>query len=138
MATYRFHALLINLHITDTPVGYAPPRGPAVYFEVTYNHKEATQPQIFTYSNLGPRWTFDQLSFIEDDDLAAIVLHVRGGGAETLRERQRTGLRPDYLSQNRWCATSRIRSPGRCAQRDGSVDIYAQPDCSSAADGVCS
>ncbi|MGH9392178.1 MAG: cysteine peptidase family C39 domain-containing protein, partial [Vicinamibacteria bacterium] len=37
MASYSFHTLLASLHITDTPVGYTPPRGPSVHFQVTYN-----------------------------------------------------------------------------------------------------
>src|SRR5262249_44452139 len=67
MAIYSFHHMLANLHITDKPVGYTPPVGPAVDFQVTYNHRDAFQPQIFTYSNLGAKWTFDWMSYVTDD-----------------------------------------------------------------------
>ncbi|MCI0410140.1 MAG: cysteine peptidase family C39 domain-containing protein, partial [Acidobacteria bacterium] len=53
MAAYSFHLLRTSLHIVDAPVGYSPPRGPAVQFGVTYNHREAYQPLTFYYSNLG-------------------------------------------------------------------------------------
>ncbi|MCI0658119.1 MAG: cysteine peptidase family C39 domain-containing protein, partial [Acidobacteria bacterium] len=55
MAVYRFHLLRASLSIDDTPVGYSPPRGPAVRFQATYNQREAYQPATFTFSNLGKR-----------------------------------------------------------------------------------
>ena len=30
-------------------------------FVVTYNQKESQQPSNFSYSNLGPKWTFNSL-----------------------------------------------------------------------------
>jgi len=85
MAQYSMHAMVVSLSIMDTPVGYAPPRGPAVRFTVTYNQREANQPSIFTYSNLGNKWTFDWLTYITDDPanpLANANYYVAGGGTE--------------------------------------------------------
>jgi hypothetical protein len=85
MATYDVHLMLVNLNITDIPVFYAPPRGPEVAFQVTYNQKEIAQPAIFTSSNLGPKWTFDWLSYVTDDPSnpsATAMLYMRGGGQE--------------------------------------------------------
>ncbi|MGH9392482.1 MAG: cysteine peptidase family C39 domain-containing protein, partial [Vicinamibacteria bacterium] len=86
MASYSFHTLLASLHITDTPVGYTPPRGPSVQFRVTYNQREYYQPNIFYYSNLGSRWTFDWMSYVEDDPSKSdepVYVYLRGGGRET-------------------------------------------------------
>ena len=85
MAAYDFHLMLVNLNITDEPVGYDPPIGPAVRFRATYNQRESYQPQTFSYMNLGPKWTFDWLSYIEDSSTlsAPVNLYVRGGGQET-------------------------------------------------------
>ena len=85
MAQYSYHLLLASLNIVDTPVGYSPPRGPSVQFTVTYNQKEANQPGNFPYSNLGPKWTFQWLSYIKDNpsnQLAAADYYVQGGGTE--------------------------------------------------------
>src|SRR5206468_10993291 len=85
MAVYNIHLMLVSLNVTDIPVGYSPPRGPAVGLQVTYNQKESFQPSIFTYSNLGPKWTLDWLSYIKDDPSnpnATAYLYVRGGGEE--------------------------------------------------------
>jgi hypothetical protein len=67
VAGYSFHAMMVSLNITDTPVGYSPPRGPRADFLVTYNQRESFQPGNFAYSNLGPKRTFDWLSYVEDD-----------------------------------------------------------------------
>src|SRR5207247_7684291 len=67
MARYAVHAMLASLTIIDGPLGYSPPRGPKIGFTVVYNQLEANQPANFTYSNFGPKWTFNWLSYITDD-----------------------------------------------------------------------
>ena len=34
MASYKVHSLLVNLHIFDTPVSYAPPIGPTAVLQL--------------------------------------------------------------------------------------------------------
>lgn len=83
MATYDFHALLASLIVDDTPVGYNPPVGPAIQFMASYHHREANQPATFSYSNLGPKWTCNWLSYITDSPgspNADVKLYVDGGG----------------------------------------------------------
>jgi RHS repeat-associated protein len=85
MALYSAHAMLASLNIEDTPIRYSPPRGPAVNFTVTYNQRQTQQPQTFSYSNLGPKWTFNWLSYVVDDPnnaLANATVYVPGGGTE--------------------------------------------------------
>jgi len=44
------------------------------------------EPQTFTFSNLGPRWTFGWLSYVEDDPTAAgqpVEVYKRGGGRDS-------------------------------------------------------
>lgn len=86
MAAYDVHAMLVSLNISDTPLSYAPPRGPQISFTARYSQREANQPANFTYSNLGPKWTFHWLSYIDYDDLNASVppvAYLPGGGLET-------------------------------------------------------
>src|SRR5262249_39749975 len=86
MARYAVHSMLISLNIVDTPVGYAPPVGPGVRFTVTYNQRDAYQQAVFTYSNLGPKWTFDYLSYVIDDPTnqsQPVTVYLGGGGQET-------------------------------------------------------
>jgi RHS repeat-associated protein len=85
MARYTAHAMLASLNIEDTPLRYSTPRGPAINFTVTYNQRESQQPQTFSYSSLGPQWTFNWLSYVTDDPnnaSANAAVYVPGGGAE--------------------------------------------------------
>jgi RHS repeat-associated protein len=85
MARYSVHSMLVSLNIVDTPLRYSPPYGPGIDFTVTYNQKETQQPATFNYSNLGPKWTFNWLSYVSDDPNVQLPLtgvYVPGGGAE--------------------------------------------------------
>jgi len=86
MAYYTIQLALVNLHISDTPVGYSPARGPAIDFQVNYNHREANQPETFNYSNLGRLWTFKWLSYVNDNNNtgldASVSIYEMGGGTK--------------------------------------------------------
>jgi len=129
MAQYAFHAMLVSLNIVDTPVGYTPPLGPPVNFQITYNQREAKQPNTFTYSNLGNKWTFDWLAYIVDDprdSSADAEYFLRGGGTD--RYTGSTGSRYDYQQESRGelDITSAVRYDQIFA--DGSKEIYDLPD----------
>ncbi len=66
MAHYWFHTQTTSLMIDDLPLTYTPPKGPSIPFTVSYAQRQMRQPQAFTYSNLGPKWTFGLLAYIED------------------------------------------------------------------------
>ena len=90
MAVYNFHAMLVSLNIVDTPVGYTPPLGPPVTFRVTYNQRDAFLPGMsddFMFANLGPKWTFDLLSYVTETRNNRlgfpVTVYLRGGGQET-------------------------------------------------------
>ena len=83
MTTYTMHAMLASLTLDDIPVGYEPPVGQPVLFRVTYNQREANQPAIFSYFNLGPKWDCNWLSYITDNPLnpnADVTLYEANGG----------------------------------------------------------
>jgi RHS repeat-associated protein len=67
MTTYSFTEMLVSLRLTDTPVGYTPPKGPPVKVVLTYNQREASQPANFSFFNVSPKWTLNWLSYIVDD-----------------------------------------------------------------------
>jgi RHS repeat-associated protein len=77
--------MLASLNIVDTPIRCNTPHGPAIDFTVTYNQRESQQPSTFAYSNLGPKWTFNWLSYVSDNpnqQLPAVGVYMSGGGAE--------------------------------------------------------
>jgi YD repeat-containing protein len=85
MATYRFHTLLASLHIEDTPVGYAAAVGPDVRVRVAYNQREADQPSTMDFTNFGPQFVSNWVSYLIDNPSspsADVSLRKRGGGSE--------------------------------------------------------
>ena len=86
MAVPRIYLLDVSLSLTDTPVGYSPPVGPAVPFTVRYRQRDNQFSSTFNYSNFGPKWTFDWLAYIMDDPptpQADVTYYMRGGGNRT-------------------------------------------------------
>ncbi len=84
MPKYDVHSMLVSLNITDSPVGYRPPVGPAVYTTLTYNQREAGQPSNPSSASVGPKWTMNWLSYIADvpdQPGADVTRYVSGGGS---------------------------------------------------------
>ncbi len=82
--TWSIESMVVGLELHDAPVGYTPPLGPAVTFDLYYSQRDALQPQTFSYANFGPKWTFTWLSYVTDNvgSSAAATLYGRGGGSE--------------------------------------------------------
>lgn len=81
---WNVEAMVVGLSLRDAPVGYMPPLGPAVKFWFQYSQRDALQPMVFAYTNLGPKWTFNWLSYVTDERTASgiVDLYERGGGDE--------------------------------------------------------
>jgi RHS repeat-associated protein len=129
MAGYTVNLMLVNLHISDTPVGYQPPLGPSMQFTIAYNQREAFQPQLPMYSNFGPKWTFDWFAYAEDDPTNAaanVNVYRRRGGQETYTNMATGTSTPHFRSRAVLVRTSATRYERRLS--DGSTEVYAQPD----------
>jgi hypothetical protein len=131
MAVPSVHLMLVNLNLSDEPVGYSPPVGPPVRFTVRYNHRDAFQPGTFTYANFGPKWTCDWISYITDNPQspsADVRYYIMGGGTRTF-----TGFNTNTQSYafQQFDHTRLTRtSPGsyQMLGGDGSKLIFAQSD----------
>jgi RHS repeat-associated protein len=130
MATYSLLSMPASLRVTDQPLTYTPAIGPRADFRLTYNQREGGQPQIPSYGNLGPKWTFDWLSSVTDDPTSADVeadVTLRGGGGEHF-----TDGAPVYAAHWRTRATvakvstTPIRYERRL--RDGATEVFALSD----------
>ena len=71
MATYNIEAMLTSLAIGDMPMSYTPPVGASIGFALNYSQHEASQPAVFTYWNMGNKWTSQWSCYIEDAGTAA-------------------------------------------------------------------
>lgn len=62
--TWNVEASLVSLSLHDDPVGYQPPYGQPVRFNLWYSHRDSMQVTPFAYTNFGNKWTFEWLSYI--------------------------------------------------------------------------
>jgi YD repeat-containing protein len=133
LAVASIHMMLASIRLKDIPVGYSPPVGPSSDFRVTYNQRETFQPQTFYYSNLGPKWTPDWLSYIEDDPgnpSAALTIYKRNGGRETSTSFNSAtqSYAPTVRSQ---AVVKRVSASPIAYERelpDGLIEVFTQPD----------
>jgi RHS repeat-associated protein len=134
MARYSIHLMLASLHITDTPISYKSPRGPSTGFMVVYNQREANQPSPFPFSNFGPKWTFNWLSYVTDnpgDQLANAAVYVRGGGTETYTD---FNFATQSYAADKQSLAVLVRTSASAYEkrfRDGSKEVFALSDASS-------
>ena len=84
MCGYNIKEASVSLTLSDTPVGYVPPIGPSAKVRITYNQREDSQPQNFSFFNVSPKWTFNWLGYVTDDPTNAggnVSRYLSGGGA---------------------------------------------------------
>jgi len=133
MPTYKFHPMLANLSIVDTPLGYTPNYGPGVNFTLVYNHMEHEQESMPAYSNVGDRWNFTWFSAVKDNPDAIAnsqsnepQILMAGGGRITFSNwdsSTKTYLNSDYGNAKLKRITD---SPVRyeLVSQDGSKNVY--------------
>jgi RHS repeat-associated protein len=133
MCGYNVTEMVVSLNLRDTPVGYTPPKGPPVPITITYNQREAGQPANFSFFNVSPKWTFNWLTYIQDDPTfpgSNVTRYVAGGGffnhlgydSSTGYFYPENGTKAGAFFQ-RASANSYIRF-----LPDGTVETYAQSD----------
>jgi len=130
---YNVHSMLVSLNIEDTPVAYRPAFGPMVAFRVTYNQRDDLRPITPNFGNLGPKWTHNWQSYIEDDptNLVASVLRFLPGGGSRDETGYNTTTRQFAPSLTDKAVLRRISdNPVRyeLAHRDGSKWLYGYTD----------
>jgi YD repeat-containing protein len=86
MCIPNVNKLLTSLRLYDTPLTYAPPRGPWLPLRMVYNHLDNTQPATPNYFNFGKQWTAKFLTFVQDDPTSGqegknVLRYISGGGA---------------------------------------------------------
>lgn len=131
MARYSMDIPYCSLTLKDIPIWYRPPVGPSVEFHLTYNLYEQNQPQTFKFSNLSHKWTFDWLSYVQDDPAnpgVNTVLYQRGGGILRYSGyNSTTGVfSPNYYQHDQLVLTSPTSYTRQLP--DGSMEVFSVPD----------
>jgi RHS repeat-associated protein len=129
--------MTVGLMLSDTPVGYTPPKGPPVKITLTYNQREDSQPANFNFFNVSPKWTLNWLSYVQDDPGANqagvnVSRYLPGGGAYYYTGfnflRQTGPFNPQDNDASVLTLVSRSPISYQRALNDGSIEIYAQSD----------
>jgi RHS repeat-associated protein len=140
MVGYSLHEVSASLHLGDIPIGYTPPRGPSVNFRLTYRQRELLQPQIFTFANLGPKWTSDWLRFVEEVPMDAfgvnpahVWVYLEGGGREVFYNPDGSGVYPAHW-RTKATLVKVTTSPIRYERRfpDGTIEVFTASDAAPA------
>jgi RHS repeat-associated protein len=133
MARYSLLRMPASLRLRDTPLRCHSPVGPATSFTLTYNQRDSSQPQVFSSGNVGPKWTFDWLSWVVDNpdfsvDVQADVV-LRGGGGEHYATSSPTGTYPAHW-RSRAVLAKVSANPVRYERRlrNGGVEVFSQSD----------
>ncbi len=137
MCGYNIKESSVSLSLSDTPVGYSPPIGPSAKTTISYNQREDSQPANFDFYNVGQKWTLNWITYVTDDPTnpgGSVSRFLPGGGAYYYTGyNSSTGqfaLESD--DQSILVLTSESPVTYKRLLRDGSVDIYAQSDGSTA------
>jgi len=141
MPTFDIKPENASLVLVDTPVGYVPARGPAMPFTLTYDYRQLAQPQVFTFTHLGPRWTLHWVSFAQEVPTWVnpflsnesvpehVAVYLRGGGEETfIAPASGTTYPRHWRSRAQLVRVS--DTPIRYERQlpDSSVEVFGQPD----------
>jgi RHS repeat-associated protein len=131
MAVPSVRLAQLSLNLSDSPVGYSPPVGPDAHIMVRYNHRNAFQPTLFTYSNFGPKWTWDWVAFITDNpaNLTADVTYTAvGGGRRTFTgfDTNTQSFAYQLYDQNKLTRTG--PASYEMVAPDGSKKVFTQSD----------
>jgi YD repeat-containing protein len=134
MPVWDMHLAPVSLNLTDIPVGYDTPHGPDVFFELTYNSREASQPAIMIFGNLGPRWTHNWHSYVEDNPAQpgqTVRVIERGGGYFTYPASGYDAVTGRYTRNPAGVHDTLVRVSPYAYKRyylDGSVENYTLND----------
>ncbi len=131
MARCNVHLAAVSLHIFDRPFFYSTPKGPSMAWQISYHQRDSYQPGNFSYSNIGELWTFNWLSYLQDDPntpSSNVDLYVMDGGVRTF-----TGYNETTKSYAPEIQTNDVlvRIDVSCYELrhpDGSKEVYSNPD----------
>jgi RHS repeat-associated protein len=71
MTVASSHAMMVSLHLVDTPIGYTPQVGKPSRMGIYYGQRESLQPATMAFSNLSPKWSHGFMAYMWDDPTQA-------------------------------------------------------------------
>jgi RHS repeat-associated protein len=133
MCGYAINEQKVSLHLIDTPVGYAPPKGPSAQVTLNYAQRDQNQPAKFGFFNVSQKWTINWLSYVTDEPGSPgtnVTRYLRDGGLYSYTGYDtgtgRFAAQEDDLSVLQLTSASPITY--RHSLPDGSIEVYAESD----------
>ncbi len=139
MCSYNAHTSTVSLSLVDTPVGIGSSYGPSSFVRLNYSHRTNSQPASPNFFNVGPKWTLNVLSYVQDDPAypgKSVSRYISGGGAvdyesELGRYSSSTGFFPQEVKTQ--AKLLRVPATGTLTRYelqfpDGSVHKYEKLD----------
>ncbi len=134
---YNIGELTVSVTLSDVPVGYDPPIGPSAKTRITYNQREDSQPANFAFFNVSQKWTLNWLTYVTDDPTnpgARVTRYLAGGGS--FQYSGYNGSTGQFTAQDNDGSILVLKSETpvnyQRQLRDGSIEVYAQSDGSTA------
>lgn len=126
-AEYGIYPGYSSLTVKDRALGYQPPRGFPVRFELRYHQRFAHQPQSFRQAHVGPNWSFNWSSYLEDEPnqpLGAVRVITAEGGQHTFTgfDPRTGGFTPQLRTREHLARTGPAAYERRFA--DGSREVF--------------
>lgn len=139
MCSYNAHTSTVSLSLVDTPVGVGSTFGPSSFVRLNYSHRTNSQPASPNFFNVGPKWTLNVLSYVQDDPAnpgKSVSRYISGGGSvdyesELGRYSSSTGYFPQEVKTQ--AKLLRVPATGTLTRYelqfpDGSVHKYEKLD----------
>lgn len=132
MPIYALHPMSASVLVTDAPLRYDPPRGPAIEFRLRYSQRSPSGggPAV-GYGNVGARWRHDWTGYVLDNNSSTAAPYVwtdvseRGEGSESYNS---------YTGNTHWRTRATLTQVSQDPPRyeralpDGSLEVYTFPD----------
>ncbi len=120
----------VTLLLSDTPISYACPIGGQINFGINYHYLQADQPSVYTFTNFGPDWSFDYLSYLTLDVSSTATIRLSEGYSEVY------ALSGGVYTRDKLSQALLVNMGGGVYQRqlpDGSIQEYSLSDGASPA-----
>jgi RHS repeat-associated protein len=135
MTKWNVAAMSVSLELHDRLLTYRPALGPPVTFEIFYNQRDYQNDgnPIFQYTNFGPKWTSNWISYVDDrvplgpvtaGTVGTAQLYLPGGGVETYNFVEGSPVsQPGLLTQ-----AQLTKAPAQAQTESGYKFVRAMPD----------
>jgi RHS repeat-associated protein len=126
-ANWNVQLASLSLQLSDTPIRYRPPVGYPINLDLYYSQRDTQQPDAPDYSNFGPKWTSNWVSFItysSSDGSAKVFLRGGGGESFTFGSTTTTAVGPYTQATLSKVVTGSTLTGFRRRMPDGSYEEY--------------